>query len=204
MLKLTRFTPNLIPSVGLLCVFVLIGCGYRLQGSGTILPADIKTIAVSSVDNDTTEPGLGLELEEALRTTFDGYGVLKVVEPGSSADIVLKTRILDVDTQVKSVTGATDRALEYDLVMTISAELRRKNGQVLYANPKLKASESFASTSNVVVTSSSNFAQGGIGSASLQGLETNELSRGQQQSALNDLIEEVSRILYLDAVAADF
>ncbi len=68
----------------------------------------------------------------------------------------------------------------------------------------MTASETFASTSDVVVTSSSNFSQGGIGSSSLGSLGSREVSRGQQREALSELVEEASRLIYEDAVAADF
>ena len=31
------------------------GCGYRLQGSGSVLPPDVQKIAVAQVENNTTE-----------------------------------------------------------------------------------------------------------------------------------------------------
>lgn len=179
-------------------------CGYRFQGSGSVLPADVQTVAVLPVGNNTTVTGIARDLEEALRTSFESYGVLRVVEQDERPDAVVKAKILKIDRNVKSVTGPSDVALEYDLVMTIAAELRRKNGQLLYTNPTLSAVETFASTSDVVVTSSSAFAQSGIDSSSLAGLESNELSRGAQRAALGDLVEEVARRLYLDAVASDF
>ena len=179
-------------------------CGYHFQGSGTILPEDIKTVKVRPVANDTTIQGIGLELEESIRSTFDSFGVLTVVDENEPADAVAEARIINVERRVRNVTGATDIALEYDLVMTVQAELRRSSGQVLYRNTRLQASQSFASTSDVVVTSSSQFAQGGIGANSLTGLESNELARGQERVALNDVIEQVSRRFYIEAVAADF
>ncbi len=59
-------------SIALLALLVLtVACGYRFQGSGSILPKDINTVAIGLVDNETTIPGLGLELTEALRSEFE-------------------------------------------------------------------------------------------------------------------------------------
>lgn len=180
------------------------GCGYSLQGSGSILPQDIKTIAIPLAENNTTESGLGQRFTEALRSRFDRYGVVKVVEKEDGADAVLRSKILSIDTRVRGVTSDTDIAVESDLVMTVSAELRTRAGQVLYRNASLAAAESFAGVGDVVVTSSSEFAQGDIQSSSLQTLGAREVARGQADQVLEGLLEESARKLYLEAVAADF
>jgi len=179
-------------------------CGYTFQGSGSILPPDIKTIAIPLAENNTTEPGLGMRFTEVLRTRFDRYGAVKVVDQESEADAVLSTRVLDVKNSVSDTTSNTDVELESELVLQVSAELRRKNGQVLYRNANMSITDSAATTGDVVVTSSSQFAQSGIGSGALDTLSTREVQRGQGAQVLDDLLEEASRRIYLDAVAADF
>ncbi|MCB0325591.1 MAG: hypothetical protein KDD69_18545, partial [Bdellovibrionales bacterium] len=145
-----------------------------------------------------------LRFTERLLSRFERYGAVKVVEPDEEADAELITKILGIETQVRDVTGDTDIELEQDIIMTIFAELRRRNGQILYRNPQLRVRDSFATTSDVVVTSSSSFAQGGISAESLGSLGSREVSRGQQSAALDDLLDEAARQLYLDAVAAEF
>ncbi|MCC6221536.1 MAG: hypothetical protein IT291_09885 [Deltaproteobacteria bacterium] len=187
-----------------LCVEALVSCGYRFQGSGSILPDDIRTVAIAPVENETTVSGLGPELGEALRSEFERYGVVTVVEDASLADAVLEAKVLSVGTSVKNVTGSTDIELDAEIMLTIGAQLERRNGQVLWRNNRLSASQSIASVSDVVVTSSSQFLEGGIGAGSLASLEDRELSRGQQRQAISDLTEEISRKVYLEAVAEDF
>ncbi len=185
-------------------VMLLSSCGYAFQGSGTVLPADIKTIAIRVAENQTTETGLGLNFTEKLQSRFERYGAVKVVDPDEDADAELITKILSIETSVQDVTSDTDIELEQDITLTIFAELRRSNGQVLYRNPQLKSRESFASVSDVVVTSSSSFAQGGISADTLGSLGSREVSRGQQAAVLDELLDESARQLYLDAVAAEF
>ena len=195
---------KILSKTTLSALLALAGCGYNFQGSGTSLPDDVKTVAIAKVENNTIERGLGTQVEESLRSVFERYGALKVVEEENQADAVLQAKILGITTAVKSVTSSTDVALEYNLTMYIAAELKRSNGQILWLHPKLSASEPFASTSDVVVTSSSDFAQGGIGGDTLSGLESNEVARGQQKVALNEVVDEISRKLYLEAVAEEF
>ena len=185
-------------------ILLLSSCGYQFQGSGSVLPDDIKTVAIPVVRNNTTESGLGLELTERLRSRFERYGVVTVIDDAKSADALLDAEILNVQTRVQDVTGETDIELEQELIIYISAELRRKNGQILWKNESLAARETFASTSDVVVTSSSSFTQSGIGSSQLGSLGSREVSRGQKKQALDDLLDEASRAIYEDSVAADF
>lgn len=180
------------------------GCGYGFQGSGSVLPEDVQTISIKIAENNTTEPGLGLRFTEKLRSRFDRYGAVKVVDPDQEADAELITSIKGLENEVRDVTGATDIALELELIVSIRAELRMASGQILYRNDNLRVAETFGSVSDVVVTSSSQFAQGGIGSDTLSTLGSREVSRGQQNQAIEAALEEAARVLYLDAVAADF
>lgn len=180
------------------------GCGYQFQGSGSVLPPDVKVVAIPLVENSTTTPGIDVEFTEALRSRFDRYGAVKVVEDRSDGDAVLKARIVRLQNRVRNVTSSTDIELELELVMTVSAELTRRNGQVLWKNPSFQTTESFASVEDVVVTSSSEFAQSGIGGDSLSSLGSREVSRGQQEQAITKLVNEAARKIYLSAVAPDF
>lgn len=182
----------------------LVSCGYSFQGSGSILPDDVKSIDIKVAENNTTETGLGVRFTEKLRSRFERYGAVEVVDPGEEADAELVTSILSVSNQVRDVTGSSDIALELEMILTIKAELKMRNGQILYRNDLLQVSESFGSVSDVVVTSSSQFSQGAIGAGTLSTLGSREVSRGQQNEAIEEALEEAARVLYLDAVAADF
>lgn len=186
-------------------LFACSSCGYGLQGSGSILPPDVKTVAILPVENLTTESAIELSLTEKLRSRFERYGVVEVVDEDEPRDAELATKVLSIDTTTRNTTGATDISLELDLVLTVEVELRRtSNGKLLYRNPFLVRRESFAGVSDVVVTSSSSFSQSAIGASTLSGLSTREVSRGQQEEVLEDLLDEVARSIYLNAVAADF
>ena len=180
------------------------GCGYHFQGSSSVLPEDIKTIYIPLVSNETSEPGLSIDFTEILRSRFERYGVVKIVEKKELADAIFEAKINALSSRVKGVTSETDIEVEVELTMYVDAELRRKNGQVLWKQNNFSASDDYASTGDTVVTSSADFAQGGIGATSLNNLDSREVARGQSEEALNNLMEEMSRQLYLAAVAADF
>ena len=179
-------------------------CGYQFSGSGSTLPPDIKTLAIVDVRNQTTEPQVGLKLKENLELRFERYGVVELSEDPERADALLTCTITSIDDEVKTVTGQTDIELESDLLVTLSAAIKRRNGQIIWSNPNLVVRNSFASTSGAVVTSSSNFAQGDINTSALASLSSREVSRVQQEQALEDLLEEAARKIYLESVAESF
>jgi outer membrane lipopolysaccharide assembly protein LptE/RlpB len=188
----------------LLAALTLASCGYRLEGSGSILPPDIKSVSIKTSENNTTLPGIGPRFSEKLRSRFERYGVVKIVDSGESADAEFITKILSIETENRDVQGRTNVQVEQSLNLMVYAELRKRNGQILYRNPSLMISESFGTVSSNVVTSSSSFATGNLGPGSLGTLTQREVARGQAAETLEGLLDEAARKLYLDAVASDF
>lgn len=199
-----------ISSYGLFLVYavLLAGCGYQFQGSGSILPEDIKTIAILQAENKTTEPGVSLKFTEALRSRFERYGVVKVIDSPAAADAVLKTVVKEVGSRVRNTTGASERQtdveLDLELALTVFGELKRRSGQVLWRNDGIRVYQSFAGVSGVIVTRSAGFAGSDLSSQQLGTLSNREVSRGQKDAALNDALEESARLIYNEAVAEDF
>lgn len=179
-------------------------CGYQFQGGGSVLPDDIKTVYVERVENDTTYSTVDLQLREAIKDRFDRHGVVTVVDREDLADAVVSARILSIGTAIKDVTGEQDIELEQDLIMSIRADLVSSRGLVLWKNPNLQVTQAIASVGDVVVTSSSSFAQGGIDANTLGSLGSREVARGQAEASFDELTQEAARRLYLDAVASDF
>jgi outer membrane lipopolysaccharide assembly protein LptE/RlpB len=183
---------------------MLLGCGYTLQGSGSVLPPDVKTIYVAPVENNSTELGLSDVLTEALREEFDGYGVVSVVDRQSEADAVLKAKITAVKKATQAVRSVSNTAVQMNTTMNISAELRRTSGGVLWRMGDMKVSKSFGTDASVVVASSADFASGSISSSNLSSLSTREVARGQEKEVLRSLSEELARQVYAQAVSPDF
>lgn len=198
------FTKPVSAIIAALLLTSISGCGYQFQGSGSTLPDDVKTLAVLSVENRTTQPNVGQKLEIALRERFDRYGAVKVIENEDLADALLTATIEKIEDNVLSVTGNTDIELQTDTVLVISGELQTRDGRVLWRNPRMAVSSSFANVSSTVSTSTSAFAESGLNAGAINTLGSREVSRGQKELALDDMIEEVARKVYLEAVAPDF
>jgi outer membrane lipopolysaccharide assembly protein LptE/RlpB len=180
------------------------GCGYTLRGSGTVLPADVKSIYIPRVENGSTELGLADVVTDALRDEFDSYGTVSVVEKQGEADAILKVRIIDVKNTTSTVDAATNTSLQMDTTMFLGGELRRTTGQILWRENNLKVTKEYAANQSVVVTTSPDFASGSISASDLASLSTRDISRGQEAQALNDLASNAARMIYDKSVAPDF
>jgi len=189
---------------GVLILFLFTGCGYTFQGSGSVLPADVKKIYIPMVDNNTTESTLTQLLTEALRDQFDRYGAVTVVEESATADAVLNVKILQLKRGTSTATAKTDLALQQDTVVTIGAELRRVTGSILWREAQISVSQSYGTTSGSVLTSSAGFAGGSISASDLANLNTREVSRTQEQDILTVMSETIARKIYERSVAPDF
>lgn len=185
----------------------LVGCGYQFQGSGSVLPPDVKRVYIPLVENNSTESGLTTLFTEALRDRFEQYGVVTVVDDIGDSDAILKTRILKVRRETGAVSGNTDSAIQLDTTMQLAAELRRVTGSVLWKNSGFEVSKSFGSINQTVVTSSADFASSGLGLsdfATLGQSGSREVQRGQERNILAQLANEAALKIYDAAVAPDF
>jgi outer membrane lipopolysaccharide assembly protein LptE/RlpB len=182
----------------------LVGCGYSFSGGGSVLPPDVKKVEIPLVENSSTETGLATVVTEAFRDQFERYGVITIVEERQDADAILNARILRVRRATSTVSARDDGARQQDTSMVLAAELVRPDGQVLWRNPRIVVTKAFATSSDTVVTSSVDFAGGSLGATDLRGLGGREVSRGQEQEALNNLAEQAARTVYDQAVMPDF
>ncbi len=180
------------------------GCGYTFQGSGSVLPPDVKKIYIPLVENDSTEGGISNVLTEALRDQFERFGVVQIVESAREGDAELTVRIKSVTKTSRSVTSKSDVALQSETSMVLSAVLQRQTGAVLWRNDNLAISTAYAAAEGGLVSSSSEFAQGVIGASELDNLDPRQFARSQEQAALEQIAQLASQRIYLDSVSPDF
>jgi outer membrane lipopolysaccharide assembly protein LptE/RlpB len=190
--------------ISLLCVVLVSGCGYTFRGSGSSLPPDVKKIYIPSVENNSTQIGLGDVMTNALREEFESYGAVSVVERQSEADAVLKVQVVDVKQSTSATRSNSNTSLQMDTTMFVAGELRRVSGPLLWRENRIRVTKTYGADQSAVVTSSPDFASGSISSQDLAGLSSREISRGQEQDALGNLAVEAARQVYDKAVAPDF
>jgi Lipopolysaccharide-assembly len=181
-----------------------VSCGYSFQGGESVLPPSIKSIAIPDVVNLSSDPSVSQLLTESVRERFERYGVLQIIDSSKSADAVLKIKVLDVLSSSQTSTARTDISQQLNVGLVVSGELVDSSGVVLWRNELLRANQSYGNQAGAVVSSSSQFAQSGLGSSDVSNLNQRELSRSQQQQALESIVQEVARQIYEESVAPDF
>lgn len=203
-LRLSRGVQGLRGLFGAIIACLSAGCGYTFQGSGSILPPDVKRVYIPVVENTSAEAGVSAQLTDALREQFERYGVVTVVDTEAEADAVLRARILKVQRGTSTTTSRTDIALQQQTTLTVGAELKRASGGVLWRDPSMVVTRSYGATGDVVVTSSVDFASGVTSASDLQRVNTREVARNQERQALEVLVQDVARRVYDGAVTPDF
>ena len=121
-------------------------CGYALAGRGNALPADIRTIGVPDLVNQSAEPDIDGILTRALRAEFQGKGRYVVQPQGAGVDALLTGTVTSVSFQPVAFT-AEGQAQRYQVIVTATIEFRDvRRDQVLWSNPAFRASDEFAIT----------------------------------------------------------
>lgn len=131
----------------LLTVLVSAGaCGYALAGRGNALPADIRTIGVPDLVNESTYADIDRDLTSALRDEFQGKGRYVVQPQAAGVDAVLTGRVMRVEVVPVAFTPE-GQGQRYQVIVTAAIEFKdvRRN-QVLWSNPSFLARDEYALT----------------------------------------------------------
>lgn len=99
----------------------LASCGYRLSGTGDLLPKDAKSIAVPVFINGTNEPYLDVELTKAVVDEFIADGRLRVADQ-DTADLALRGRVTRFEVVALSYTREA-LVQQYRVRMVVDASL---------------------------------------------------------------------------------
>jgi outer membrane lipopolysaccharide assembly protein LptE/RlpB len=121
------------------------GCGYTLAGRGSLLPADIKTVAILELSNRSPITGLEARVTQKIRDEFIGRRKYHVVSDATGADAVLTGEIVNV-TQVPAGTTSVQLASRYRFTMTLKVtftDTRKNTNVVLWSNDALVLTEEY-------------------------------------------------------------
>jgi len=115
---------NVLRLILVSALVLLSGCGFHLRGN-IDLPADLQQMHVQGV---TKYSDLGLELRRSLKAS--GVNVVKGVK---AAQVILKVSPPAFERRLLSVSGASGKVAEYELIYTLNMSLHDRQGQVLLA-----------------------------------------------------------------------
>lgn len=110
-------------------------CGYRLRGTGSYLPANIKRIGIPMFKNMTTRYELDLRLTQAVINEMSARVKAEVVPEAGRVDAVLIGEVLGFTVNPIAFSGeaAADR---YNITIVARIVLRDLvNRKVLFSNP---------------------------------------------------------------------
>src|SRR5574341_771719 len=121
-----------LTAYAVLAVLLLGGCGYRV---GSILPMNIKTIAVPTFKNLTPEPGVEIGVTNQIINQFQIDGTLKIVED-EDADVRLDGELVEYRREPLRYTGTDFKSVsEYRLrLITRLTLVDVKTGQPVWSN----------------------------------------------------------------------
>ena len=190
------------------CTFLLLGvlvsgCGYHVAGNQMALPSDVHSVSVGTVENRSREFGLDKRIAFAFEQECLRRGALHVTNDPGGGDAVLTGTIRRFDSYPVSF-NSSDAALQYEATLVVDLTLRRQSdGAVLWSVRALREVEEYSASSQVVVTSSSQFQRGALNATDLPNLTDVQLAETQKSLAIERLVQDLARDAY-DQMAEGF
>lgn len=114
----------------IICLVLLMACGYKMVGKETRVPAGLNSIAIPTFKNKTFEPGIEIPFTQAFLNEFIQDRRLKVVSR-AEADSILE----GVVTDFTAYGVAYDRSgfvLQYRTSIVVNFTLKDRTGKVLW------------------------------------------------------------------------
>jgi hypothetical protein len=129
-------------------VAVAAGCGYGLvRYAGGF--GEVRSVAVDTPRNDSSEPGAELVVADALRREILRRRAPRLVSAPERADLVLSGRVLPVEVRGGAFSSVV-MALEYELTLEIELHARRADGsEVALDRRALRETERFLASADV-------------------------------------------------------
>ena len=125
-----------------LVVFVaLAGCGYQFKGMGLMAPEGVRTIAITVLENRTSESGIEIVFTSDLAYEFTRSKVLRVVAK-DAADAVLGGIIASMTVDTISYTKQYE-SNERRVTMTLNLVLKHRDGHVIWSDKALSDREAY-------------------------------------------------------------
>ncbi|RLB80232.1 MAG: hypothetical protein DRH17_12450 [Deltaproteobacteria bacterium] len=128
----------------------LAGCGYHFKGAGLTAPAGVHTIAITVLENQTSESGIETVFTSDLAYEFTRSKMLRIVGKDMS-DAVLSGSIASMAVDTISHT-ATYGSNERRVTITLDLALRRPSGEVIWSDSALSGRETFQVSSDKIET----------------------------------------------------
>jgi len=127
--------------VALALLWALADCGYQFKGAGLKAPEGVQTIAISMLDNRTSETGIERVFTNDLIYEFTRSKVLQVVDK-NVADSVLTGIIKSMGVKTISHTASYESD-ERRVTIGLSLTLKSRDGKILWSDNALSDNEEY-------------------------------------------------------------
>jgi outer membrane lipopolysaccharide assembly protein LptE/RlpB len=123
-------------TVAVLAMAAVLGsCGYHTAGSSSVLPPDVKTLAVPSFINQTHSYHLETGLTGAVIREFNTRTKYRIVQSTPGADATLQGTVVSTQVAPVAYDSVTGRASTGLVTIVMKVTLTAQDGRVLYSNP---------------------------------------------------------------------
>lgn len=122
----------------------LSGCGYQTGGRGDLIPKSVKTIAVPTFANRTTQYKLRDSLPIAIAREFRARTKYQIVNDPTQADAILKGEIMIVSLFPTIYDPTTSKATAIGIDAYLNIKLvERATGKVIFTKDGLHLKENY-------------------------------------------------------------
>ena len=119
-------------------------CGYHVAGAASVLPSNVKTIAIPAFGNNTTRNKISEVITAAVAREFISRTRYKVVADADNADAVLSGSVVNFVAYPTTFDPQTGRAAGVQVIVVLSLSLRdRATNAVLFDRPHLEFRQAY-------------------------------------------------------------
>ena len=122
----------------------LASCGYHVTGSASVLPKNVKTIAVPAFKNATTRYKVSELVTAAVGREFISRTHYKIVAEPDNADAVLSGSVVNLLAYPTTFDPQTGRAAGVQVIVYLALSLRdRSTNAVLFDRPHMEFRQTY-------------------------------------------------------------
>jgi hypothetical protein len=173
------------------------GCGYHFGAEGSGLPPQAKTIYVEKFTNHSRYTGLDDQFDLYLKDEIARHKRLQLVDDRGQADLVLSGEFSYI-TALAAATNAVSEPIAYTQTLIANAQLTDQHTKkIIWQSTGLSATDTYASVSNAVVTTSPEFLQGNLRSRDIANLPDMQLAKTQSDFSRGQNLENLAQSVYV-------
>jgi hypothetical protein len=188
----------LIPQLALVVLIASItGCGYHFAAEGSGLPPQAKTIYVEKFTNHSRYTGLDDQFDRYLKDQIAQHKRLQLVDDPGQADLVLSGEFSYIRA-LAAATNAVSEPIQYTRTLIANAQLTdRHTKKVVWRSTGLSATDTYATVSSAVVTTSPQFLQGNLRSRDIANLPDMQLAQTQSDFSQGQNLQNLAQSVYV-------